>query len=86
VPQVSSFFGIAIYLHYDDHPEAHFHAIYGSAEAQIRIADLSLMAGALPPRAMGLVIEWASTRQDALVEDWELAARHLPLKKIAPLK
>jgi hypothetical protein len=86
MPQVSSFFGIAIYLYYDDHPDAHFHAIYGSDEAQIRIADLSLMAGTLPPRAMGLVIEWASTHQHALVEDWDLAARHLPLRKIAPLK
>ena len=60
MPQVSEFYGIAVYIYYDDHPEPHFHAIYGRREAQIRISDLSVMAGDLQPRAMGLVVEWAA--------------------------
>ena len=50
-------YGIVVYLYYDDHPDAHFHAVYGGDEVQIRIDHLSVMAGRLPPRAMGLVIE-----------------------------
>ena len=56
MPNVSEFFGIAI-IYYDDHPEPHFHATYGGREVKVRITDLSVMAGSLPSRAMGLVIE-----------------------------
>ncbi len=86
MPRVCEFYGIVVYVYYDDHPDAHFHAVYGGDEVEIKIADMSVMAGRLPPRALGLVIEWASARQGALAEDWQLAAQHLPLKPIAPLK
>jgi len=43
------------------------------------------MDGAIPARAMGLVVEWAAKNSGALMEDWVLAEQHLPLKKIAPL-
>ncbi len=65
MPRVCEFYGIVIYIYYDDHPDAHFHAIYGSFEVEVRIEDLSVMAGRLPPRAMGLVVEWASARKEA---------------------
>jgi hypothetical protein len=86
VPRICEFYGIAIYIYYDDHNDPHFHAIYGDDEVEVKIGDLSVAAGRLPPRAMGLVIEWASSRQSALDEDWKLAEQHLPLKKIRPLK
>jgi len=73
VPRVCEFYGIVIYVYYDDHPDPHFHAIYGGSEGQVRIDDLSVMAGTLPPRALGLVVEWASARRAALAEDWQLA-------------
>ena len=57
MPKVSELFGIAIYIYYDDLPEPHFHATYGGREVKVRITDLSVMAGSLPSRAMGLVIE-----------------------------
>lgn len=85
MPRVCEFYGIVIYIYYGDHPDPHFHAIYGGFEAEIRIEDLSIIAGRLPPRAMGLVVEWASARRAALKEDWRLAQHHRPLKKIAPL-
>jgi hypothetical protein len=28
LPKISEFFGIAIYLYFDDHPPPHFHAQY----------------------------------------------------------
>jgi hypothetical protein len=86
VPRVCEFYGIQIYVYYDDHEEPHFHAVYGGREVQVRIGDLSIMAGRLPPRAMGLVVEWAAQRRAALQEDWQLAREHRPLKPIAPLK
>jgi hypothetical protein len=53
MPRVSEFFGILIYMYYEDHSPPHFHAIYGDNEALIAIQDLALLKGYLPPRALG---------------------------------
>jgi hypothetical protein len=52
----------------------------------IVIDDLTTYTGSLPPRAYGLVMEWASQHQQDLKANWELAAQGLPLNKIEPLK
>jgi hypothetical protein len=44
-----------------------------------------VLEGRLPPRALGLVIEWASQHQEALMRDWLLARDDKPPEKIAPL-
>jgi len=85
MPKISEFFGIVIAMFYNDHNPPHFHAIYGDYKAIISIKNLALINGKLPPRALSLVIEWASTHQDALLNDWNLAAKHQQLKKIEPL-
>ncbi len=51
----------------------------------IEISSLRVLEGYLPPRALGLVMEWASQHQEELVEDWNLASKSQPPKKIAPL-
>ena len=86
MPEISRFYGIIIYIYYDDHNPPHFHAVYGDLEAQISIDSLSLIAGHLPPRAFGLVIEWAVMHKKELVENWREAEKHQPLNKIEPLK
>ncbi|MBK9234313.1 MAG: DUF4160 domain-containing protein [Anaerolineae bacterium] len=45
MPQISQFFGISIYMYYDEHNPPHFHAIYGKNEGQIGISPLALMGG-----------------------------------------
>ncbi|MCP4681946.1 MAG: DUF4160 domain-containing protein [Desulfobacterales bacterium] len=55
--EISWFFGIVIKMFFDDHNPPHFHAFYGEHGALIDINYLSVFAGSLPPRALGLVIE-----------------------------
>jgi len=86
MPEISRFFGIIIALYYNDHAPPHFHARYGDAKVEIAIETLSVLAGKLPPRAMGLVIEWASRHQAELLADWELARRQETLNRIEPLE
>jgi hypothetical protein len=86
MPQICSFYGIVIWIYWQDHNPPHFHAEYGEYEILIRIEDLSIYQGSLPSRALGLVIEWASQHQQELMEDWNLASKGLAPKKIAPLK
>ncbi len=50
------------------------------------IDSLTVLEGHLSPRALGLVVEWASAHQQELIEDWRLARQQQPLKQIAPLE
>jgi hypothetical protein len=86
MPQISRFFGIVITMNYSEHPPPHFHARYGGQKAIIAIGTLTLLRGKLSPRAMGMVIEWATLNQDALLENWQWARQHEPLRKIEPLE
>lgn len=86
MPEISRFFGIIIAMFYDDHNPPHFHARYGSYKAAIKIKDFAVLEGFLPPKAMGLVMEWAAIHKDELLTDWEAAKEKRPLFPIEPLK
>ena len=63
MPEISRFFGITIKMFYEDHNPPHFHAEYSGEKVLIDIRTLSVFAGSLSPRAMGLVVEWATLHQ-----------------------
>ena len=86
MPEISRFFGIVITMYYDEHNPPHFHARYGKDRAAIEIETLRVRDGNLPPRALGLVIEWASDHQEELMADWETTRSDTPPAKIAPLR
>ncbi len=85
MPEVSRFYGIVIKIYFDDHDPAHFHAEYAEDEVVISIEMLTVIAGRLPPRALGLVAESGALHQDELRRAW-LNAKNLEAPgKIAPL-
>jgi hypothetical protein len=85
MPELSRFYGIVIQMYFGDHPPPHFHAIYGSSKAVVDIESLSFIEGQLPPRARGLVIEWASIHQNELREAFRKAESLEAPEKIQPL-
>ncbi len=85
MPSVSRFFGIVIYFYFKDHNPPHFHAKYAEYQAEILINGLSVDDGYLPPRVLGLVIEWAQMHQEELLENWKIAKEGGIFKQIAPL-
>lgn len=70
MPTVCEFYGIAICLYFRDHNPPHFHAYYAEFEAEIAIESLQVLRGRLPPRALGLVMEWAVQRRAELRRAW----------------
>lgn len=86
MPRVSHFYGITIRMYWNerDHPVAHFHAEYAGHNASIAF-DGTMLAGSLPPRALGLVQDWARLHSDELLANWEHARSHEPLAPIDPL-
>lgn len=85
MPRISTFYGIAIYMYYRDHPPPHLHARYGGAEAEIAIESTEVIAGGLPKRAERLVVEWMDQHRSKLMENWHRARQHERLHEIEPL-
>jgi Domain of unknown function (DUF4160) len=88
MPVISRFYGILIKMYFGDHVPPHFHAEYNEFSAQICIVDFAIVEGWLPPKALGLVAEWASLHKDELMENWNSLSENGEgtFKKIEPLK
>ena len=85
MPELARFYGIVIQMYFGDHSPPHFHAIYGNSKAVVDIESLALIKGDLPPRARGIVIEWATIHQKELREAFRKASSLEVPAKIAPL-
>lgn len=85
MPEISRFYGIVIKMFYNDHQPPHFHAEYGGDQLVVNLNTLAVIAGKLPPRATGLVMEWAAVHQGELRDVWEQSRNMVPLSKIDPL-
>lgn len=86
MPEISRFFGIVIRMLFAERDAAHFHALYDDDHVVVRIDRLAVLSGELPPRALGMVLEWAALHRDELLADWSLLRRALPPRPIAPLR
>lgn len=86
MPEISRFFGIIVSIFYDEHNPPHFHARYNEYKITININDLSILEGSFPPRAMGILIEWAMIHRSELKQEWDLAMDQKELFPIEPLK
>ena len=86
MPVVSSFYGIIITMFWNEHNPPPFHVSYGEYKAILLINGYTLVQGWLPPRALSLVIEWATTHHNELIENWNRALALQTINKIEPLK
>ena len=86
MPRVCEFYGILIYMYFDDHNPPHFHAIYGGFEAEIQISSLEVRDGYLPGRALKLVRAWARAYRSELLANWERGQSGRPIEPIPPLE
>ena len=86
MPEISRFFGIVVRMFYDEHGVPHFHARYGRHLVSVSIDGLAVLSGSLPPRALGMVLEWAALHREELLENWNRMRRAQPPRPIAPLQ
>ena len=85
MPEISRFLGIVIGIFYSEHGAPHFHAVYGEYEISVEV-ESGNVHGQFPPRALRLVLEWATLHREELIENWQLARQGQPLRRIAPLE
>ena|SRR2546423_11289075 len=72
MPRISAFYGILIYMYYQDHSPPHFHALYAEHEAIVDIVTGVVTTGALPRKATELVAEWAVAHRAELLANWNV--------------
>ena len=85
MPEICRFLGIVIAMYYNDHNPPHFHVRYEEFRAVLGIEPLELREGNLPPRVLGLVMEWAEMHQAELMGNWTSLAAEGKFRRIAPL-
>ena len=86
VPEISRFFGIVIRMFYAEHGVPHFHARYGKHVATIGIELPGVLSGSLPPRALGMALEWGALHRAELAENWRLLRVSQSPRRIPPLQ
>ena len=82
MPTISSFYGITIRMHFNDHEPPHIHVSYGGDEAVIEIDTKELLEGSMKPQVRRMVLEWIEINQEELNTIWKTKE----FKKIKPLE
>lgn len=84
MPTISRFFGIIIFMNYNEHGPPHFHARYQGQEVTVEV-ESGLVRGHMSRRALRMVFEWSEKHQEELMRNWGLARARKPLEPITPL-
>ena len=85
MPEISRFYGIAIFMNFNDHAPAHFHVWYGKYKATVEIST-GVVTGKMPVRTLRMVSEWLDLHREKLLCNWNKAKCGEKLGKIEPLK
>lgn len=86
MPLVSEFFGIKIYMYWDEHAPEHFHAHYGKYKVLVGIRSATTIKGALPVKQLKLVLAWCEIHKPELLANWNSAKDHGKISDIDPLR
>ena len=89
MPSISMFYGIVIYMFFDDkkqHNKPHIHAVYAEHKAVFDIEDAEILVGKFPPKETKFVQSWILLRQKELMANWRLAANNEIPYKVDPLR
>jgi hypothetical protein len=84
MPVICRFYGIIIFMNYQDHDPPHFHARYEYQEVIIEI-ESGIVKGHMAKRALRLIFEWSEIHYQELMENWQLARERRSLRRISPL-
>ncbi|MGQ9626993.1 MAG: DUF4160 domain-containing protein [Anaerolineae bacterium] len=84
VPEICRFYGLIVFMNYNDHHPPHFHARYQEQEVTIEI-QTGIVQGKMSKRALRMLFEWSEIYRKELLSNWERARERKALEKIPPL-
>ena len=72
MPKISEFYGILIYMYYDDHGIPHIHARCGGEDASFAIETGEMIKkGEIPYKKRRMVQKWIKMHKSELMSNWE---------------
>ena len=83
MPVVAVVDGVKIAFYANEHPPAHFQAIFAEHRAVVDIASASVSEGSLPAAKRGRVLKWAAPRRPVLLARFAAAIAH---EKVEPVE
>jgi len=83
MPTIARFYGITVFMNYNDHLPPHFHARYQDYEITMTIEN-GLIEGKMPRRALQMIFAWSAKYKDELMDNWLRARSHESLLDIPP--
>lgn len=86
MPIISEFYGISVYMYYEDHNPPHFHASYAGSTVLIDIINGCVLKGSLPSKQVKLILAWCEIHKEELLINWELSKSSGEILSIEPLK
>ncbi len=81
MPKICEFYGIVIYMYYNDHNPPHFHVQGCDCDAVCNIKTF-MIEGEISKNTSGKVRKWANIHQLELLVIWEKTQKHLSLGTI----
>lgn len=85
MPIISEFYGIKIYMYWNEHMPPHFHAEFDSKKIMVDINKGAVIKGVFPFKQLKLVLAWCEIHQEELIRNWESAKNYSEIMKIDPL-
>lgn len=91
MPSVSHFYGLTIWLYWDEdkssHHEPHIHAEYAGKEAVVAIpeGDVLEIDEGFPAKKLRMVQTWIDIHGEELMSNWNMATKHGEVFKIKGL-
>ena len=70
MPTLRGFGSVSVRMYADDHRPPHFHIVAPDFQVLVRISDLTVIAGEVPPTRIAEALEWARTHQEMLALTW----------------
>ena len=68
MPEICRFYGIVIFMNYNDHDPLHFHARYQDQQVMIEI-QTGVVKGTMSRRALRMLFEWSERYQEELIRN-----------------
>ena len=84
MPRICEFFGITIFMYFNDHAPPHFHAEYGEFEALYTVDTIEVLRGGLPRRAHSMVVEWTTLHRLELKANLGSGTKRQTINKDCP--
>ena len=84
MPEICRFYGLIIFMNYNEHSPPHFHVRYQDQEITVEI-QTGTVEGKMSKHGLRMIFEWYEQHLDELQMNWDLARERKPLQRIAPL-